>query len=282
MASYSEYEEMLKTFRCQDLANLLATAGQAKNGKKSELYDRCLGLLKKGSTTIQFKIREIYNAKISAGIYSPITISGIPSSSTALNVGNPYSNYRYSNNYPYTSFNNNNNNNNSMLPPPPIPSSTAATSSSFLNADQHNYPIRNSQSMARSINSTTTSSIRVQFERLAFYELLHELCAPIRMQTQTTHRPFSFTFNFSMTPDQTTEISGSRESINDKFEFSKQIHLRFGYNETQLQKDNLPPNLIVTVNGKPVTLPVSIPFLLNEIQFNLKFKKLLSVTKTNK
>ena len=57
---YSEYEEMLKSFRCQDLANLLAFAGQSKNGKKSELLDRCLLILKKGNASHQLKIREIY------------------------------------------------------------------------------------------------------------------------------------------------------------------------------------------------------------------------------
>ena len=56
---YAEYEDMLRSFRCQDLANLLAFAGQSKNGKKCELLDRCLNMLKKGNANIQLKIREI-------------------------------------------------------------------------------------------------------------------------------------------------------------------------------------------------------------------------------
>ncbi len=58
--TFSELEEMLKAFRCQDLANLLAFAGQTKNGKKSELYDRCINILKKGNPNIQFKLKDIY------------------------------------------------------------------------------------------------------------------------------------------------------------------------------------------------------------------------------
>lgn len=58
--NYVEYEEMLKSFRCQDLANLLAFAGQSKNGKKSELLERCINILKKGNASIQLKIREIH------------------------------------------------------------------------------------------------------------------------------------------------------------------------------------------------------------------------------
>lgn len=58
--NYREYEEMLRMFRCQDLANLLAYAGQSKNGKKSELFDRSLHLLRKGNPNIQLKIKEIH------------------------------------------------------------------------------------------------------------------------------------------------------------------------------------------------------------------------------
>ena len=57
---YLEYEQMLKSFRCQDLANLLAASGQSKNGKKSELYDRCISILKKGNVNVQSKIRDLY------------------------------------------------------------------------------------------------------------------------------------------------------------------------------------------------------------------------------
>ncbi len=51
---------MLKTFRCQDLANLLSHANHPKNGKKTELLERCLKLLEKGGVSVQLKIKEIY------------------------------------------------------------------------------------------------------------------------------------------------------------------------------------------------------------------------------
>jgi hypothetical protein len=57
---FLEYEEMLKAFRCQDLANLLAYSGQSKNGKKSELYERCVAILRRGNPNIQLRIRELY------------------------------------------------------------------------------------------------------------------------------------------------------------------------------------------------------------------------------
>ena len=58
--SFNEHEEMLRSFRCQDLANLLAYAGQSKNGKKCELLDRCINILRKGNANIQLKIKDIY------------------------------------------------------------------------------------------------------------------------------------------------------------------------------------------------------------------------------
>ncbi len=60
LISLKNKKEMLKTFRCQDLANLLAFANHSKNGKKCELYERCVKLLEKGGVHIQQKIQEIY------------------------------------------------------------------------------------------------------------------------------------------------------------------------------------------------------------------------------
>jgi hypothetical protein len=53
----------------------------------------------------------------------------------------------------------------------------------------------------------------------------------------------------------------NREMIGGKLEYSKQIHLRFGYFESNLQADNLPANLTVNVNGRPASLPVNKLFI---------------------
>jgi len=100
--------------------------------------------------------------------------------------------------------------------------------------------------------------IQVKFEKLAFYEFLHELQSPSKLQP-TNSRPHAYNFNFFMSTDQANEITGTREIINGKAEFSKQIHLRFGYYEPSAQADNLPANLLVNVNGKPAMLPAPKP-----------------------
>lgn len=72
-------------------------------------------------------------------------------------------------------------------------------------------------------------------------------------------RPLTYYFNFCLNSEQTNEILNNREFINGKSEFGKQIHLRFGYYEHSIQKDILPANLTVNVNGKPAQLPTPKP-----------------------
>ena len=57
---YTELEEILRSFRCQDLVAILVSAGQSKNGKKQELLDRCISILQKGNPNIQMRIRELH------------------------------------------------------------------------------------------------------------------------------------------------------------------------------------------------------------------------------
>lgn len=55
------------------------------------------------------------------------------------------------------------------------------------------------------------------------------------------------------------ELIENRTLENGKYEFAKQVHLRFGYFERAEQKDILPANLTVNVNGKPAPLPTPKP-----------------------
>jgi hypothetical protein len=224
--SFSEHEEMLKSFRCQDLANLLAYAGQSKNGKKMELYDRCLNILKKGNANVQLKIREIYNSN-SPDPNSMIMNGRYP----GTNYSNSNFNHQYSGNVP-------------------------GAYGSMHSGSVHPSSTQNTRSGIGSLYQNSLAQIRVQFEKLAFYEFLHELHVPLKLQPSNPHtRPHAICFNFFMTTDQANEITGTRELINGKLEYSKQIHLRFGHYEQNAQPDNLPANLAVNLNSKPAQLP---------------------------
>ena len=70
--------------------------------------------------------------------------------------------------------------------------------------------------------------------------------------------------------------------IGGKLEYSKQIHLRFGYFESNLQADNLPANLTVNVNGRPASLPVNKLFIYSccsivSVSYQLNFKLLFYI-----
>lgn len=48
------------TFRVSELQVLLGFAGRNKSGRKTELLERALSLLKYNSTPVQLKIRELF------------------------------------------------------------------------------------------------------------------------------------------------------------------------------------------------------------------------------
>lgn len=146
-------------------------------------------------------------------------------------------------------------------------------------------------------HTAAAQPIHVQFEKLAFYKHLHELTLPVRLLNSNHHHHHSYnffvvveleqnyfesfklfflnqdtnqriqnySFTFSLTFEQCNQITLTRELINGKVEYLKQIHLRFGFYESTIQVDNLPPNLIVNVNGKPANLPVRYNIFLNLI-----------------
>lgn len=82
---YADYEEMLRSFRCQDLANLLTYTGQSRNGKKAELLDRCLSILKRGNVSVQLKIKEIYNNRMTVTPGSNYLLNAASSCSSTSN-----------------------------------------------------------------------------------------------------------------------------------------------------------------------------------------------------
>lgn len=101
---------------------------------------------------------------------------------------------------------------------------------------------------------------KIAFEKLAFFEFLHELVAPFRLVgAHPNQRPFYHTFQFSLNQEQVNELINTRSFRDDRYEFGKQIHLRFGFCERTEQKDVLPANLTVNVNGKPASLPTPKP-----------------------
>ena len=97
--------------------------------------------------------------------------------------------------------------------------------------------------------------IKVRFEKLAFYDFQAELNVPIKLTAMHPYaKPATTSFQFALTNENINQISLNRTTG------SIQVHLRFGYYDGQnVQKDVIPPNLILNVNQKPAVLPTPKP-----------------------
>ncbi len=73
------------------------------------------------------------------------------------------------------------------------------------------------------------------------------------------NRTLTFWFDFRLTLDQVNQVLDQRKIVEGKYEFTKQIHIRFGYYESSPQSDTLPANLVLNVNSKPALLPTPKP-----------------------
>lgn len=140
----------------------------------------------------------------------------------------------------------------------------AATMNAFNNPNCFLYPNQLLATQPQFPPNRATGSnqtlIRVQFEKLAFYEYISELNSPIRLLGLNPNaRPFNHSFSFSLNTEQINDILNHRSLQAGKFEHVKQVHLRFGYYEHSCQKDILPPNLVVNINQKPAQLPTPKP-----------------------
>lgn len=99
----------------------------------------------------------------------------------------------------------------------------------------------------------------VKLKRLPFFDVLADLLKPSSLIPQNNQRMQESTFFFHLSPQQATDIAGSRDiRPGSKCEYIKQVQMRFCLLETTSeQEDHFPPNVVVKVNNKLCPLPVS-------------------------
>lgn len=102
----------------------------------------------------------------------------------------------------------------------------------------------------------------VKLKRLPFFDVLSDLLKPSSLIPQNSQRMQESTFFFHLSPQQATDIAGSRDiRPGSKCEYIKQVQMRFCLLETTSeQEDHFPPNAVVKVNNKLCPLPVSYRF----------------------
>lgn len=249
MAPLNEEEalrNMILTFRVSELQMLLGFAGRNKNGKKTELQDRALDLVKLRSSQLQTKIRELFKEsqqqqqaamipgtnplQYSAAYAQMLGLAGFNSqqqaaAAAAPRAANPFSQQ--------------------------AAAFTAATTGQY--AATAAYQVKPGQAVPQPAN--------VKLKRLPFYDLHGDLLQPTSLVAQGSSRFQEAQFQFLLTPQQATDIASNRDiRMGSKLDYLYQVQLRFcPLDTTAEQGDEFPPSICVQINGKMCPLPNPIP-----------------------
>ncbi|KAF7988687.1 hypothetical protein HCN44_001260 [Aphidius gifuensis] len=273
---------MLLTFRVSELQTLLGFAGRNKSGRKNELQQRALELLRLNSKPVGVKIRDLYKTiqadqLVSHQMYGQ---SGPTNESIDQNIhrnedtrvmrrvgqpGQSQSSAQHAKD----------------LPPAhqaSMPQSQVGRSGPVY--QQPNYGNVGPQRTNNTVYPTypyqqqkIISPMQLQpsqpyvvhpdvkLKKLPFFDLLGEILKPSSLMPQGTMRLQESPFTFHLTPQQATDIASSRDCrTGAKMEYIIQVQMRFCLQETSCeQEDYFPPSVAVKVNGKPCPLPNPIP-----------------------
>ncbi|XP_018575929.1 E3 SUMO-protein ligase PIAS2 [Anoplophora glabripennis] len=250
-----ELRNMLITFRVSELQMLLGFAGRNKSGRKNELQQRALELLRVRSHPIHQKIRDLYKTIQQSG-----ALTGVPPPSSSpgnkdLSSTGQVNNMPQNQGVPRTT---------AAVHPYNVDTRQMATRAQQV-YQQNLYSPYPQYSTAKQPQSILTSNYPihpdVKFRRLPFYDILADLLKPSSLVPQSNQRMQEGTFYFHLTPQQATDVASSRDiRPGVKCDYVKQVQMRFCLLETTCeQEDYFPPNVIVKVNNKLCPLPNPIP-----------------------
>ncbi|GFW82403.1 hypothetical protein TNCV_3818831 [Trichonephila clavipes] len=222
--SEAELAKMVRAFRVSDLQSLLTYAGRNKGGKKYDLQNRALDLIKLRSAAVDMKIKEIHNSRFcqSRAHSDGHDMYSIPSmGDTVMSYGNrpthlgPMGGPGMSNYVPHMGKH--------MLAPP-----------AHINVLPQ-YPVNPD----------------VKFKELPFYDILAELLKPTSLVTLPNERFQEREFAFCLTPHQVLEFQSSNDV---------QVQLRICLLDSSCdQDDEIPSSICLKINHKVANLPNPIP-----------------------
>ncbi|XP_018394311.1 PREDICTED: E3 SUMO-protein ligase PIAS1 isoform X1 [Cyphomyrmex costatus] len=285
MADSEELESMVLSFRVSELQMLLGFAGRNKSGRKNELQARALELLRlRSHPAIRLKIRELYKT-IQADQMATHQMYGQTGNSSEPQIDQNMHNRNYYSTRQAISQQQQQQASISAgkeltpahqasLPQAPrtnpvyqsagytsvAPQRT--TNTAYSPYQQSVYPAKVLPSPLQ-IQPTSQYPVHpdVRLKKLPFFDLLSELLKPSSLMPQGTLRLQENTFLFHLTPQQATDIAGSRDCrAGSKMDYVVQVQMRFCLQETSCeQEDYFPPNIAVKVNGKLCPLPNPIP-----------------------
>ncbi|GFS72398.1 hypothetical protein NPIL_505771 [Nephila pilipes] len=215
---------MVRGFRVSDLQSLLTYAGRNKGGKKYDLQNRALDLIKLRSAAVDVKIREIHLSRYNqsrphADTHDMYTMP--PLGENVMNYGSrsahqgPMGGPGMSSYIPNMSKH--------MLAPP-----------AHLNV-MPQYPVNPD----------------VKFKELPFYDVISELMKPTSLVTLPNERFQERDFQFCLTPQQVLDLQSNTDA---------QVQLRICILDSSCdQEDEIPSSVCLKINQKVSNLPNPIP-----------------------
>ncbi|XP_058455497.1 E3 SUMO-protein ligase PIAS2 isoform X2 [Malaya genurostris] len=257
-AEFSELKDLVHQLRISDLQQLLGEHNISRSGRRSELIERVLILVRQNISVLKYKVRDLHK-KAQEEVEALAKEVDIPSALKPPVVNPLFTSTPLTNN-PILST--------------PVQVVSRATSSmyqqQYANAVQNDN--RGGQVHANGIvpipypettpNPGYPIHPDVKLKKLAFFDVLATLLKPATLvPSNTTQRVQEGSFFFHLTPQQATDIATNRDIRNaNKIEHTIQVQLRFCLLETSCeQEDYFPPNIAVKVNNKLCPLPNPIP-----------------------
>lgn len=249
-AEFTELKDLVHQLRVSDLQQLLGENNISRSGRKSELIERVLILVRQNISVLKYKVRDLHKkAQEETELLKQAAETPVITTQPIQQPPPP------------------------VLPPePPVISRVPSGmyQQQYANAVQNDN--RGGQVHANGIvpipypeatpNPGYPIHPDVKLKKLAFFDVLATLLKPATLvPSNTTQRIQEGSFFFHLTPQQATDIATNRDIRNvNKIEHTIQVQLRFCLLETSCeQEDYFPPNIVVKVNNKLCPLPNPIP-----------------------
>ncbi|GIY85243.1 hypothetical protein CEXT_111391 [Caerostris extrusa] len=223
MSSDSELSKMIRSFRVSDLQTLLSYAGRNKAGKKHDLQNRAMELIKLHSQPIDLKIRELHNNRFNQSRGHSDTHDMYPMSALgdSMNFGG-HSTHQG-----------------------PIGGSGISSFASVMNKHMLGMPPHLNTLSQYPVNPD------VKFKELPFYDVLAELLKPTSLITLPNERFQEREFLFCFTPQQVLEFQQNLDVY---------VQVRICAFDTSCdQDDEIPSSICLKINQKVCNLPNPIP-----------------------
>uniref|UniRef100_A0A182JXZ7 Protein inhibitor of activated STAT n=1 Tax=Anopheles christyi TaxID=43041 RepID=A0A182JXZ7_9DIPT len=272
-AEFSELKELVHQLRVCDLQQLLGEHNISRSGRKSDLVDRALNLVRQNVQVLKHRVRELHrkaqqeaqelqtsSTSTSGGAVDQSLLPQVVLQSVEANPLAVQSLLASGGHIPSGANNGTVVSSNATS----TRTGTAMYQQQYANAVQSDNRVGQVHANGMSVPGYSEYPIHpdVQLKKLAFFDVMATLLKPATLvPSNTTQRVQEGSFYFHLTPQQANEIALNRDISNpNKMEYVVQVQLRFCLLETTCEQDDyFPPNIVVKVNNKLCPLPNPIP-----------------------